>query len=125
MLGALYTKTKKKRRVNYKNSFKRYNVKLHHIHETISIGYLAFHFRPSNREQDINLNDFHYSRPSNKIIRMHILCTHRFLFVLVYLYTACNVIKPCIHMHHAFCMSFLWTACRYLCRFIKLFVNVL
>ena len=91
----------------------------------ISIGYLAFHFRPSNREQDINLNDFHYSRPSNEIIRMHILCTHRFLFVLVYLYNACNVIKPCIHTHHAFCMSFLWTACRYLCRFIKLFVNVL
>ena len=36
MLRALYTKTKKKRRVTYKNSFKRYNVILHHIHETIS-----------------------------------------------------------------------------------------
>ena len=28
---------------------------------------MAFHVRPSNREEDINLTDFHYSRPSNKL----------------------------------------------------------
>ena len=31
--------------------------------KTIFIGFPAFHFRPRNSEQDINLSDFHYSRP--------------------------------------------------------------
>ena len=44
-----------------------------------------FHFRPSNSEQDINLTDFHYSRPSHKTTMLHILCTRHFFFVLVYM----------------------------------------
>ena len=47
------------------------------------IGYPTFHFRPSNSEQDINLTDFHYSRPSNKISMLHISGTRRFFYVLV------------------------------------------
>ena len=74
---------KKKRRVTYKDSFKEYNVLLHYILKTIFIGYTASHFRPSNSEQDINPTGFHYSRPSNKIIMLHILCTRHFFFILV------------------------------------------
>ena len=79
----IYTKTKKKRRVTYKDSFKGYHVILHYILKTIFIGLQAFLFRPRNSEQDINLTDFHYSRPSNKISMLHILRTRRFFFVLV------------------------------------------
>ena len=80
-----YTRTKKKRRVAYKDSFKGYNVLLHYILKTNFIGYSLFYFRPSNSEQDISPTDFHYSRPCNKIIMLHILCTRRFFFVLVYM----------------------------------------
>ena len=66
-----------------KDSFKGYNAELHYILKTITTGYPAFQFRPSNSEHDINLTDFHYSRPSNEIIMLHILCTRRFFFVLV------------------------------------------
>ena len=81
-----YTRTKKKRRVTYKDIFNRYNVILRYILNTIFIDYPAFHFRPSNSEQDINLTDLHYSRPSNEIIMWHILCTRLFFFVLTYIF---------------------------------------
>ena len=32
-----------------------------------------------------SLTNFHYSRPSNKIYMLRILCTLRFFFVLVYI----------------------------------------
>ena len=67
MTDPTYTRTKKKRRVTYKDSFKGYNIILHYILKAIFIGYPVFHFRPSNSNQDINQADFHYSRPSNKI----------------------------------------------------------
>ena len=35
--------------------------------KTTFIGYTAFLFHSSNSEQDINLTDYHYSWPSNKI----------------------------------------------------------
>ena len=79
-----YTRTKKKSRVTYKDSFKGYNVILHYILKIIFIGYPAFHFRPSINEQDINLTDFHYSRASDQIIMLHILCIRRLFFVQVY-----------------------------------------
>ena len=52
-----------------------YHILLHYILKTFFIGYPAFLFCPSNSEQDINLTDLHYSRPSNKIIMLHILRT--------------------------------------------------
>ena len=83
----IYTRKKKKRRVTYKDSFKWYHVILHCILKTIFIGYPAFHFRPSNSAQDINLTIFHYFRPINEISMLHILCTRRFFFVSVYITT--------------------------------------
>ena len=38
--------------------------------KSIFIDYLAFLFRHSNSEQDINLTGFHYSRSSNEILDM-------------------------------------------------------
>ena len=77
------SRTKKKRNVTYEDSFKGFYVILHYIIKTICIRYPAFHFRPSNSKQDTNLTDFHCSRPSNKIVMLHILCTRCFFVVLV------------------------------------------
>ena len=83
IFSTLHTRMKKKRQVTYIYSFNGYNVILHYSLKTIFTGYPAFHFRPNNSKQDINLTDFHYSRPSNEIIMLHILYTLCFFFVLV------------------------------------------
>ena len=57
---------------------------LHYILKTI--GYPTFHFRPSKSKQDINMTDFHYSRPDNEIIILHISCARLFVFCLSIFY---------------------------------------
>ena len=93
----LYPRTKKQ---TYKDSFKGYNVILHYILKTIfiHIGYPAFHFRPINSEQDINLTDFHYSlgqATENKNM-LHILFTRRFFFFLVYYFRNILLSSPIV-----------------------------
>ena len=76
----IYTRTKKKCRVSFTDSFKVFNVMLHSfflfLHNLSSLlnKLTKFHLifsdnyeKTYHSEQDINLTDIHYSRPSNNI----------------------------------------------------------
>ena len=70
--------------------------------KTIFIGYPAFLFHPSNSEQDINLTDFRYSRPSNEIHVAYFMY-QTFLFcpsINVSLHTSRSNDKSKNHINH-------------------------
>ena len=75
--------TKKTLRVTYKDNFKGQNLIVYYY---INVLYkISSVWNQLVKLQSIfNQTDFHYSRPSNKIYMLHILCTRLFFFVLVY-----------------------------------------
>ena len=82
------TRTKKKRRITYKDSFQGCNVILHyHIHFLSKNSSFLNHL--VKFQSMFNLTDFHYSRPSNEYYVLHILCIQRFFFALVILHFMC------------------------------------